>query len=141
MKLFGKQLAHGALIFAVALSTTGAASAQSETDEHVLDGSTIDWSYDANGARMILSFEAGLARYEWIEGRRAGNKAQDIPYRSREMSDGLFVVSWDQADRPDFITLIFDFNENVMASTGLIGYGTDNQRNLFQNGTVHRRDQ
>lgn len=55
MKLFDKHLTHGALICAVALST-GAASAQSETDEHVLDGSTIDWSYDANGARMILSF-------------------------------------------------------------------------------------
>ncbi|WP_299155104.1 hypothetical protein [uncultured Tateyamaria sp.] len=140
MKPFGKQLAQFALICAVSLST-GTASAQSEAEEHVLDGATIDWSYDANGARMLLTFENGLARYEWIEGRRAGNKAQDIPYRSREMSDGLFVVSWDQADRPDFITLIFDFNKSVMASTGLIGYGTDNQRNLFQNGTVHSLDQ
>ncbi len=111
-----------------------------DQNEHVLDGTTIDWSYDANGARMILSFENGMAEYEWIEGRSAGNSAKDIPYRSREMRNGLFVVSWDQAARPDFITLIFDLNEDKMASAGLIGYGTDNQRNLFQNGTVHSVD-
>lgn len=139
MRKFVKQLAY-CLVFSVVSLSSGPVLAQSENDEHVLDGTTIDWSYDANGARMILTFEDGLAQYEWIEGRRAGNKAQDIPYRSREMRDGLFVVSWDQAARPDFITLVFDFNENIMASTGLIGYGTDDQRNLFQNGTVHNLD-
>lgn len=94
MRHFNRRLAKCAVICLAGL-TAGTASAQSENYEHVLDGTTIDWSYDANGARMILSFEDGLARYEWIEGRRAGNKAQDIPYRSREMRDGLFVVSWD----------------------------------------------
>ncbi|WP_299154970.1 hypothetical protein [uncultured Tateyamaria sp.] len=131
-----KRTSSVAIICAVTLCTQPAI-AQSEKNEHVLDGTTIDWSYDANGARMVLSFEDGMAQYEWVAGRRAGNSAKDIPYRSREMSDGLFVLSWDQSARPDFITLIFDLNRNIMSSTGLIGYGTDNQRNLFQAGTVH----
>lgn len=139
MRKLGKHLMQ-CVVLCIFMLTTSPVLAQSANNEHVLDGTTIDWSYDANGARMILTFENGLARYEWIEGRRAGNKAKDIPYRSQEMKDGLFVISWDQAARPDFITLIFDFNDNIMASTGLIGYGTDGQRNLFQNGTVHNID-
>ncbi len=118
------------------LSSISTAQAQDSVNEHILDGTTINWSYTANGAAMILTFEDGLASYEWVRGRRAGNSASDIPYRSREMADGVFLVSWDQADRPDFITLVFDFDENIMASTGLIGYGTDDQRNLFQDGIV-----
>lgn len=124
-------------IVCIAYFLAGPAFAQSEANEHVLDGTTIDWSYDANGARMLLTFEDGKAQYEWIAGQRAGNSAKDIPYRSREMRNGLFIVSWDQAARPDFITLIFDFEASIMSSTGLIGYGTDNQRNLFLGGTVH----
>ncbi len=121
---------------ALLLGSVSVTTAQEAADEHVLDGTTINWSYTANGAAMVLTFEDGLASYEWVRGRRAGNSAKDISYRSREMANGVFLVSWDQADRPDFITLVFDFNENIMASTGLIGYGTDDQRNLFQDGIV-----
>lgn len=133
---FGFNTLKSAVAALLLLGSFSTAQAQDTVDEHVLDGTTINWSYTANGATMILAFEDGMASYEWIKGRRAGNSAKDISYRSREMAEGVFLVSWDQAERPDFITLVFDFNNNIMASTGLIGYGTADQRNLFQGGIV-----
>lgn len=136
--IFGLNILKSGAAALLLLGSISTAQAQENVDEHVLDGTTINWSYTANGAAMILTFEDGLASYEWVAGRREGNSAKDISYRSREMAEGIFLVSWDQADRPDFITLVFDFNESIMASTGLIGYGTDDQRNLFQGGVVER---
>lgn len=133
---FGFNILKSSAAALLLLGNISTAQAQGTVDEHVLDGTTINWSYTANGAAMILTFEDGLASYKWVAGRREGNSAKDISYRSREMAEGVFLVSWDQADRPDFITFVFDFNENIMASTGLIGYGTDDQRNLFQPGVV-----
>ncbi|WP_026942207.1 hypothetical protein [Hellea balneolensis] len=102
-----------------------------------LDGTTIDWMYPSSGARMILSFENGLAQYEWIAGARKGNVVTGIPYQSRQISDNVYLLNWVQPEKPDFITLIFDFNENVAFSSGLLGYGTERQRNLFLNGVIY----
>lgn len=108
-----------------------------DNKEHLLDGTTIDWSYTSSGSGMILSFESGLAQYEWVTGARKGRKAQDIPYKSRKIGDDVYLVNWVQPEKPDFITLIFDFKRNVAFSSGLIGYGTDRQKNLFLDGVVN----
>lgn len=118
------------------LVTARVAIAQQSDSEHELDGSRILWSYTASGAGMALSFDDGLARYEWIKGARKGRHASDIPYRSREISNGVYLVNWVQPEKPDFITLIFDFNSNLVFSSGLIGYGTDRQKNLFLDGVI-----
>lgn len=112
------------------------AAAQNAVDEQVLDGTTINWSYVFNGSGMTLSFEDGLAQYKWITGSRKGRSAKDIPYRSREINDGVYFINWVQPEKPDFITLLFNFNENTVYSSGLIGYGTDRQRNLFLEGVI-----
>lgn len=113
------------------------ASAQETKDDHLLDGTSIEWAY-TSGAGMILSFDNGLAQYEWITGARKGRSAEDIPYKSREIGDNVYLINWVQPEKPDFITLIFDFNENLVFSSGLIGYGTERQKNLFLDGTVQR---
>ncbi len=110
-------------------------------NEQVLDGTTIVWSYDNSDATMDVSFANGLARYEWIAGMRKGRGDQDIPYNSRQISEGVYLINWVQADKPDFISMIFDFNNKLMFSSGLIGYGTDRQKNLFLSGTISSVEQ
>lgn len=112
------------------------ANAQDEKNKHLLDGTTINWHYIANGSGMTVSFENGLAQYEWITGARKGRSAKDISYQSREISEGVILMNWVQPEKPDFITLIFDFNKNLVFSSGLIGYGTDRQKNLFMDGAI-----
>ena len=115
---------------------TTAAKAQDQDNKHLLDGTNIIWTYTSSGSGMTLTFENGLASYEWIKGSRKGRSAKDIPYQAREISDNVFLLNWVQPEKPDFITLIFDFNQNIAFSSGLIGYGTDRQRNLFLDGFI-----
>ena len=109
----------------------GTVLAQEGTGSHILDGTKVEWTYNNSDARMVVSFVDGLGQYEWVEGRRKGNSDSEIPYSSREISPNIFLMSWIQADRPDFITMIFDFNAMTIATTGLIGYKSDDERFLF----------
>ncbi len=111
--------------------------AQDADNPHLLDGTTIDWTY-TSGAGMLLVFEDGLARYEWVSGPRKGRSANDIPYQSREIGEDMVLINWVQPEKPDFITLIFDFGKKTAFSSGLIGYGTDRQRNLFLDGVINK---
>lgn len=120
--------------------TSAAAWAQAGTGTHVLDGTQIDWTYTDSDARMVVSFEGGLGQYEWIAGGRTGNSDEDIPYSSREISPNVFLMSWIQADRPDFITMIFDFNNMTISTSGLMGYTKDDPRFLFLDGTINSFD-
>ena len=125
--------AAAAVLLHIAVSSV---NAEEKNNEHVLDGTTINWTYNSSGSGMTLSFDNGMAQYEWITGSRKGRSAKDIPYKSREINDGVYLINWVQPEKPDFITLVFDFNKNAVFSSGLIGYGTERQRNLFLDGTV-----
>ena len=111
--------------------------AQEGTGTHILDGTKVEWTYNHSDARMVVSFTDGLGQYEWVAGSRKGNSDSKIPYSSREISPNIFLMSWIQADRPDFITMIFDFNAMTIATTGLIGYKSDNERFLFMDGVIN----
>lgn len=124
----------------VFLTFTTPAWSQAGTGSHILDGTTVDWTYNNSEARMVVSFAEGLGEYEWVAGGRKGNTDTEIPYSSREISPNIFLMSWIQADRPDFITMIFDFNAMTVATTGLIRYGTDDQRMLFMDGVINSVD-
>ena len=113
------------------------ALAQQGTGSHNLDGTTVELTYNNSDARMVVSFADGLGQYKWVAGRRKGNSDSEIPYSSREISPNIYLMSWIQADRPDFITLIFDFNAMTVASTGLIGYKSDKERFLFLDGVIN----
>jgi len=131
-----KKLTAAMLLQLIAFNAWG----QAGTGDHSLDGVSVDWNYNDSEARMVVSFADGLGKYEWVAGRRAGNSDSEIPYSAREISPDIFLMSWIQADRPDFITIIFDFNAMTVATTGLIGYGTDKERMLFMDGVINSAD-
>lgn len=133
-----KTVTLGTIAVAIALVlTTATAWGQAGTGDHSLDGITIDWTYNNSEARMVVSYAGGLGEYEWIAGARKGNSDSEIPYSAREISPNVFLMSWIQEARPDFITMIFDLNAMTVATTGLIGYGTDNERLLFLDGVIN----
>jgi len=135
------RLSLKALVGAIAvLCATSAAWAQAGTGSHILDGTKVDWTYNNSDARMVVSFADGLGQYEWVAGGRTGNSDEAIPYSSREIAPNVFLMSWIQADRPDFITMIFDFNAMTVATTGLIGYTKEEPRQLFLDGVINTVD-
>ena len=60
----------------------------------------------------------------------------DIPYRSRKIGDDLYIVNWHEKDKPDFVTLIFNFRNHVVCSSALRRYQTDKEEIHFQEGIM-----
>jgi hypothetical protein len=117
-----------------------AACAQVGTGTHNLDGTEVNWTYNNNDAQMIVSFADGLAQYEWIAGGPKGNSDSEIPYSSRQIAPNVYLMSWVQDDRPDYITMIFNFNDMTIATTGVLKPGTDEERRLFLDGVINSVD-
>lgn len=126
------------LVAVLVLQTAAvAAVAQVGTGTHNLDGTEVTWTYNNNDAQMRVLFANGLGQYEWIAGGPKGNSDSEIPYSSREIAPNIFLMSWVQADRPDYITMIFNFNDMTIATTGVLRPGSYKKRLLFLDGVIN----
>ncbi len=109
--------------------------ADEEKSEHLLDGTSMEYHYQ-NGSGISIKFYDGMLYYEWITGPRKGNMGKDIPYRSRKIGDKMYIVNFHEKQKPDFVTLIFNLNENVMYSSAILRYGTEKEKVSFSGGII-----
>ncbi len=61
---------------------------------------------------------------------------ENLEYRSRKIGNKMYVINWLEESHPDFVTIIFNFNCNVMHSSGLLRFGSENQRIVFDGGII-----
>lgn len=109
--------------------------AEGKQHEHLIDGTSMDYFYQ-NGGGIHIEFYDGMLKYEWIVGPRKGHGNQDLKYNSRKIGDRMYLVSWLEASHPDYTTLIFNFNNNVMYSSGIFRFGTKEQFTRFDGGII-----
>ena len=130
-------LACGALLIAPAPATGQSAPAVPEpgSPEHLLDGIGFNYFYQ-NGSGIQIAFYNGMVQYEWIAGPRTGNRGEDIPYDSRQLGDDLFLVSWHEPEKPDYLSLVINLENNVIYSSAILRYGTENELVVFQGGII-----
>ena len=105
---------------------------------HLLDGKTIDYTYDG-GWRFRVHFYDGLAAYEFLgaSGGNVSNSNADIPYRSRLIRDQLYHIVWHEANIGDLVSLVVDIANGRIYSAALLGYrGPDNNLH-FEGGNIH----
>ncbi len=114
---------------------TVSSQAQNNDPEHLLDGISFNYFYQ-NGSGLSVDFQDGKFNYEWIVGPRKGNKGNDISYKSRKIGDEMYIVNFHEKHKPDFVTLIFNFEQNVMYSSAILRYGTDNEMTVFSGGII-----
>lgn len=103
--------------------------------EHLLDGTSFNYFYQ-NGSGLRIAFYDGMVQYEWIAGPRTGNRAADLAYRSRQMAEDLYLVSWHEPSKPDYVTLVVNLNNNVIYSSSILRYGTDDELVVYQGGII-----
>lgn len=108
--------------------------------EHLLDGTGFNYFYQ-NGSGLQIAFYEGMVQYEWIAGPRKGNRAADIPYDSRRLAGDLYLVSWHEANKPDYITLVINLENNVIYSSSILRYGSENELVVFQGGIIEHVQQ
>ena len=109
--------------------------AQAKQAEHLLDGTSMNYYYQ-NGGGIHIELYDGMLKYEWIVGPRKGNGNKDLSYNSRKIGERLYIVSWLEASHPDYTTLIFNFTNNVMYSSGIFRFGTEDQFTRFDGGII-----
>tara|TARA_R110002033_G_C3824729_1_gene233389 strand:- start:96 stop:545 length:450 start_codon:yes stop_codon:yes gene_type:complete len=135
------------LLFLTILSVT-IGNAQNETTdgnnfqfgqpEHFLDGYSMNFQYQ-DGTAVHIEFYNGKAKYEWVSGPGKGKGNHDIPYRSRKIGNGLYLMNWHETDIKDYLTLVFDFEKMLVHNSVIIGYENRPERTLktvFKSGII-----
>ncbi|MCU7869285.1 MAG: hypothetical protein KZQ82_16980 [Candidatus Thiodiazotropha sp. (ex Lucinoma annulata)] len=110
-------------------------AAEHKPAEHLLDGTAMNYFYQ-NGGGIHMELYDGMLKYEWIAGPRTGHKNQDLAYNSRKIGPRTYLVSWLEASHPDYTTLVFNFDNNVMYSSGIFRFGTEEQFTRFDGGII-----
>ncbi len=108
--------------------------AQESQDEHLLDGTSMDYYYQ-NGTAVHLEIFDGQLKYKWLAGPNKDAEGQE-KYRSRKIGDKMYLVNFMNEPSSTFVTLIFNFNQNVMYSSALIAPGTDQENVFFDGGII-----
>ncbi len=128
-----KQL--GSLVFTLVFFTCLSA-AQEKQDEHLLDGTSMNYYYQT-GSAVHIKFEQGVAEWEWIAGpwEGSGNRKE---YRSRKIGDKMYLVNWLDEESSSLITLVFNFNQNVMWSSAILNPKTEDEQVLFDGGIIEQ---
>ncbi len=124
---------YGLWIFALLLSLN--VQAETITEPPLLDGTKVTYYYQ-NGWGAHVEFYDGMLKYEWVAGPHKGNSNKDLKYRSRKIDDSIYVINWLEDSHPDFMTLIFNFSNNVMYSSGILRFATDKQSIVFDGGII-----
>lgn len=103
--------------------------------EHLLDGTSFEYFYEAGGG-LKIAFADGMLQYEWISGPRKGNHAENIPYQSRLIGDEIYLVNWHQPDKPDFVSLVDDLGLKRLYSSAILRYGSGNEMIHFKEAEI-----
>lgn len=109
--------------------------AQEKHNQHLLDGTSAKYYYQ-NGSGIHIEFYDGKLKYKWITGPRKGHGNKDLAYNSRKIGDKIYVINWLEESHPDFMTLIFNFSNDVMYSSGILRFGTKDQHIVFDGGII-----
>lgn len=110
------------------------ATAQEKQAQHLLDGSSMDYYYQ-NGSGVHAEFADGQFKYKWIAGPNAGTAGQEN-YRSRKIGNRMYLVNFMVESNHTFVTIVFNFNENVVSTSAVIAPGTDQELILFDGGII-----
>jgi len=111
-----------------------------EKEEHLLNGVSFTYQYQT-GSAIDISFADDQLTYQWIAGRNAGKPAKTYPYKSRKLDTGVYMVSWHEPKLKNYITLVYNFNNNTCASSVIVKYGSENPGLAFQGGVIEHFQQ
>jgi len=110
--------------------------AQEKQDEYLLDGTSMDYYYQ-NGSAVHAEFLDGQFKYQWIAGPAKGTEGSE-QYRSRKIGDKMYMVNFMVEANSTFVTIVFNFNQNVISTSALIAPGTDEELVLFDGGIIEQ---
>lgn len=119
------------------LASSARVAMAQEASPQLLDGMEIEYTY-ADGGTVVMKFGNGRLSYRWMAGPFAGTAVAHRIYQSRQIGEGVYLVSWHDAKNRNFATLVFDLERNREYGSALVGYGTDQAAFLFDEAVIRR---
>ena len=110
--------------------------AQEKQNENLLDGNSMDYYYQ-NGSAVHAEFSDVQFKYKWITGPNKEVEGSE-EYRSRKIADKTYMVNFMVQANSSFVTIVFNYNQNVMSTSALLAPGTDQELVLFEAGIIEQ---
>ena len=126
-----KQFLFFAIFF---VTTTLHCTSQTKQDEHLLDGTSFDTYYET-GSHEHVEFNDGQIISKWIAGPGQNATGQES-YRSKKIGDKMYVVNFLKTPDHSFVTLIFNFNQNVLYASAIRGVGRKDEAIFLEGATI-----
>ncbi len=109
-------------------------NAQENKDQHLLDGTTMNYYYQ-NGSAVHVEFIDGQFNYKWIDGPNKDATGKE-KYRSRKIGNKMYLVNFHEETNSTFVTIVFNFNENVISTSAIIAPNSDRENIIFEGGII-----
>lgn len=124
------------LVFLLVIILVGSFSsiAQDNEDQHLLDGTSMNYYYQ-NGSAVHVEFLNGQFNYKWIAGPNEGADGS-VNYRSRKIGDKMYLVNFHESPSSTFVTIVFNFNQNVISTSAIIAPKSDRESIIFEGGII-----
>lgn len=84
-----------------------------------LDGTDITYNY-TSGRSYHVRFDEGGVSYRYLSGSKPGKWWGPFPYKAFEVDDNVFMASWFEKDYGDYVTLLINFNNNLLYGSAII---------------------
>jgi hypothetical protein len=108
--------------------------AQDKSNEHLLDGTSMDYYYQ-NGTGVHVQFANGQFNWKWIAGPDKDSIGSE-KYLSRKIGDKTYMINFKVTSNSNFVTIVFNFNQNVVYTSALLYPKTDQEQVLFEGGII-----
>lgn len=89
---------------------------------------------------IVTTLQDGKLGYRWVEGQMKGLVNEGLDYRSKELRDSVYLVSFHVKDSFLFITLVFDLERMVEHHTSLLFYGTPREHSQMLDAEITKVD-
>lgn len=122
------------LILCVFLFLSFQSFAQEKHDEHLLDGTSMNYYYQ-NGSAVHVDFKDGQFFFKWIAGPNKDAEG-NAKYRSRKIGDKMYLVNFHETSNSTFVTIVFNFNQNVISTSAIIAPNSDQESIIFEGGII-----
>lgn len=116
------------------LSITIQSNAQENQDQHLLDGTTMNYYYQ-NGSAVHVDFKEGQFFFKWIAGPNKDAEG-NANYRSRKIGDKMYLVNFHEPSNSTFVTIVFNFNQNVISTSAIIAPHSEQEAIIFEGGII-----
>ncbi len=125
-----KTLAIVILLLSIAIQSI----AQENKDQHLLDGTSMNYYYQ-NGSAVHVDFKEGQFFFKWIAGPNKDAEGS-AKYRSRKIGDKMYLVNFHEPATSTFVTIVFNFNQNVISTSAIISPKSDKESIIFEGGII-----